>query len=610
LQRPKEGRRNQDQAVIVAAGILFMAKDGRVLLVRRSAEGDHAGEWAIPGGKVEQGETPAEAAIREAHEEIGIDPAVVGDADALRFWSRRQANGVDWTTYLVPVREPFATTLNGEHDAAEWVFPCDAPEPLHPGAAVVLARIDMDELGVAQAIRDGHLTSPQRFENIALVAMRITGTGMAYREGLKEHVWRDPELYLNEHFLARCNGLPVIVEHPKGRVLDSQEFADRVVGTIMLPYVKQNEVWGIAKIYDESTIKMIEAHRLSTSPAVVFRDPSQNTTQQTEDGETLLIEGNPSLLDHLAICEQGVWDKGGTPTGVATTATDGEQPVPDMPDQTPAPNADPTAKADQHDADVGGKLDQLLARLDGMASRLDALDPQGGGGGDPDPTPPMADAAAGGDAGEEFPPEIASMPRETAADRVRYDSACAGWKSMQKAKADAAAQEEAGLKEAREAAMRADSAVKALREELDSIKRAAAPIPEDEARALADEQVRADSVYAAHGATASRPVQGETLQAYRRRLAAGLQKHSPAWKGIDLGTLPPPALEIATAAIYADAAQAARNPVDVPEGTLREVVSIDSTGRRITSFVGEPRAWMDQFGASRRRVTGISNGSR
>jgi len=128
--------------------------------------------------------------------------------------------------------------------------------------------------------------------------------------------------------------------------------------------------------------------------------------------------------------------------------------------------------------------------------------------------------------------------------------------------------------------------------------------------ALADEQVRADSVYAAHGATASRPVQGETLQAYRRRLAQGLQKHSPAWKGIDLSTLPPPALEIATAAIYADAAQAARNPVDVPEGTLREVVSIDSTGRRITSFVGEPRAWMDQFGASRRRVTGISNGSR
>lgn len=38
--------------MIAAAGILFMAQDGRVLLVQRSAEGDHAGEWCIPGGKV------------------------------------------------------------------------------------------------------------------------------------------------------------------------------------------------------------------------------------------------------------------------------------------------------------------------------------------------------------------------------------------------------------------------------------------------------------------------------------------------------------------------------------------------------------------------------
>ncbi|EJM4515722.1 NUDIX hydrolase, partial [Salmonella enterica] len=34
------------------------------------------------------------------------------------------------------------------------------------------------------------------------------------------------------------------------------------------------------------------------------------------DGEPLLLEGNPVLLDHLAICEQGVWDKLGEPTGV------------------------------------------------------------------------------------------------------------------------------------------------------------------------------------------------------------------------------------------------------------------------------------------------------
>jgi len=602
--------------VIAAAGILFMVPDGRVLLVRRSAEGDHAGEWGTPGGKIEPGETPAQAAIREAAEEVGADPKLSGDPARLRQWTRRQADGVDWTAFLVPVAEPFEPRLNGEHDAAQWAYPSEAPEPLHPGAAVTLARIDMDELAVAQAVRDGDLTSPQRYENIALVAMRITGTGMAYREGLNEHVWRDPSLYLTDRFLARCNGLPVVIEHPETNVLDSAEFAARVVGTIMLPYVKQNEVWGVAKVYDDSTIQMIEDHRLSTSPAVVFRSAAANTTEKTHDGGTLLIEGKPSLLDHLAICEQGVWDKGGAPTGVATTATNGEPPPvdPNMKTDPSAPPVDPTAKIDQHDADMGGKLDALLARLDGMATRIDAMD--GGSSAsppqlaEPDPTPPVADAAAGNDGGEEFPPEIASMPTETAVDRMRKDAACAGWSSSQKTKADSAAKETEAVRAKDAALVRMDSANARMRREIDALTARIMPMPENEGRELAAEQVRADGVYAAHGGAASRPVQGETLVAYRRRMAQGMQRHSSAWQSIDLATLPSPALELAAQAIYADAAIAARNPLDVPEGMLREIVTQDSTGRRITNFVGEPSAWMSQFMANRRRVTGISNGSR
>ena len=602
--------------MIAAAGILFRSNDGRVLLVRRSAEGDHAGEWGVPGGKVEDGETAAQAAIREAAEEVGADAQHPDEAAPMQVWTRRQADGVDWTTFLKPVDAPFDAVLNGEHDEAGWFDPAQPPEPLHPGAAVVLARLGMDELGVARAIRDGELTSPQRYENIALVAMRITGTGMAYREGLQEHVWRDPSLYLNDDFLARCNGLPVIVEHPNAKVLDSAEFADRVVGTIMLPYVKQNEVWGIARMYDATTIQMIEDHRLSTSPAVVFRNPSANATQRMDDGGTLLIEGKPSLLDHLAICELGVWDKGGEPTGVATTATpDGDPKVPDP--TNPDPNTPPAApaedtKADQHDADVGGKLDALMARLDGINDRIGAL--EGGGKSapppNPDPAPPAADAATGGDDGQEFPPEIASMPRETAADKMRFDAACAGYSAMQKAKADAAAAEGEALKEAKEAAMRADSQVAALKKQVEQLAAQVRPVPETEAAELAAEQVRADAVYGQHGAHASRPVQGESLLAYRRRLAAGMQKHSPAWAGIDLATLPADALQVATTAIYADAVNAARNPVDVPQGTLREVVTQDSTGRRISTFHGEPRSWMSDFVATRRRITGISNGSR
>lgn len=88
-----------------------------VLLVRRTSAGDHAGEWAIPGGKVEDGETAEEAAEREAGEELGVGNL----PNDLTIHSQRVKDGVDYTTFTCRVPEPFEVTLNEEHDAAEWV---------------------------------------------------------------------------------------------------------------------------------------------------------------------------------------------------------------------------------------------------------------------------------------------------------------------------------------------------------------------------------------------------------------------------------------------------------------------------------------------------------
>jgi 8-oxo-dGTP pyrophosphatase MutT (NUDIX family) len=323
--------------MIRAAGILYLSAAGHVLLAHRT---DGQG-WAFPGGGIEDGESAEDAARREFFEETGEK-----FEGSLVLWTRRvspvagaipnTAEGVpsavgeevDFTTFLAKGEE-FAPKLNDEHDRWMW---CDrdfalASPGLHPGCYVALRRFGMHELDLAKAIVSGELTSPQRYENLLLVAIRITGTGVAYRGSHDEFPWRDSALYLTDEFLARCNGLPVILEHPKKNVLNTKEFKDRIVGTVFLPYIQGDEVWSVAKIWDEEVSNMLETQQMSTSPGIVCG----GTKFKMRDGTKLLIEDMPSLVDHIALLYaesdpdgngdsgksgEGVWDKGAGMSGV------------------------------------------------------------------------------------------------------------------------------------------------------------------------------------------------------------------------------------------------------------------------------------------------------
>ena len=67
--------RQPDPCVEVVAGLITDAR-GRILLARRTEGRDLAGLWEFPGGKVEAGESPEAALIRELREELGIDAEV------------------------------------------------------------------------------------------------------------------------------------------------------------------------------------------------------------------------------------------------------------------------------------------------------------------------------------------------------------------------------------------------------------------------------------------------------------------------------------------------------------------------------------------------------
>lgn len=69
--RPREGGANRP-VTEVAVGVLVQS-DGSFLLTSRPAGKVYAGYWEFPGGKLETGESVAQALRRELHEELGIE---------------------------------------------------------------------------------------------------------------------------------------------------------------------------------------------------------------------------------------------------------------------------------------------------------------------------------------------------------------------------------------------------------------------------------------------------------------------------------------------------------------------------------------------------------
>ncbi|PWC83437.1 NTP pyrophosphohydrolase [Azospirillum sp. TSH100] len=61
--------------VLLVVAVALVDADGRVLLAQRPAGKSLAGLWEFPGGKVDAGETPEAALVRELKEELGIDTA-------------------------------------------------------------------------------------------------------------------------------------------------------------------------------------------------------------------------------------------------------------------------------------------------------------------------------------------------------------------------------------------------------------------------------------------------------------------------------------------------------------------------------------------------------
>lgn len=128
-----------------AAGILYVAPDGDVLLLRRaSTETNYAGHWALPGGGGEEGETPEQTADREAHEEMGM--LIPESATAMKLLdSRVTPTGKAFHTFAQSVPSKFVPQLNDEHTGYAWCPLNMLPGPMHPAVMETLTnRLGVD----------------------------------------------------------------------------------------------------------------------------------------------------------------------------------------------------------------------------------------------------------------------------------------------------------------------------------------------------------------------------------------------------------------------------------------------------------------------------------
>jgi 8-oxo-dGTP diphosphatase len=92
--------------------------DDRLLLIRRG-QGPAAGEWSIPGGRVEEGETLAEAVVRELAEETGVE----GVCEELIGWVERIGPDHHFVIldFAVTVLEPGTPKAGSDAAEAAWV---------------------------------------------------------------------------------------------------------------------------------------------------------------------------------------------------------------------------------------------------------------------------------------------------------------------------------------------------------------------------------------------------------------------------------------------------------------------------------------------------------
>jgi mutator protein MutT len=103
--------------LIHLAGCIIKDKDGRILLLHRNTP--KRTQWEIPGGKIDEGESPEETAVRELEEELGVQVKIDSELGGKSF--QEDAYTMKYTWFLAVVLSGKPTVMEPEtHDECRY----------------------------------------------------------------------------------------------------------------------------------------------------------------------------------------------------------------------------------------------------------------------------------------------------------------------------------------------------------------------------------------------------------------------------------------------------------------------------------------------------------
>ncbi|WP_091937488.1 NUDIX domain-containing protein [Propionivibrio dicarboxylicus] len=137
---------NRDSARAGAWAVIYCTKTGKVLLGKRSSRVNKGGAWNLFGGRVDEGELPKEALLRELEEEAGLSMAArrISKLDTVTRKSRTGKIERKLHYYITKTKEEFSPDLNREHCDFGWFKVNQLPSRFNGPTLIAIKRGFLD----------------------------------------------------------------------------------------------------------------------------------------------------------------------------------------------------------------------------------------------------------------------------------------------------------------------------------------------------------------------------------------------------------------------------------------------------------------------------------